>query len=204
MNVAPLLGLAVLADLELALNALDGDAKADNPGQHGAAEFPWHGLPFFGKRRLVSLNEPAEQGVLAGLFLDQFHGSVSVHGDVVPGGHRERIDIESGRNVAVRAGEHDQRLVPGERPPVAIGLGEVAFEQPVRALVLDHQRQMRSHQRRGKLGAGLRAKKDGEGIGPHGLDENGPVGQLVESGCVQGGLLTECARSGRRPRAGRG
>src|SRR5580704_17112898 len=47
-NIAALLGGAILADLELALDARNGDAEAHDAGQHGAPETLRHRAPSLG------------------------------------------------------------------------------------------------------------------------------------------------------------
>ena len=73
----------------------------------------------------------------------------------------------------MRSGEDDQGFAAGEGLPVAIGAGEVAFEDAVLAFVFDHQREVGGRERRWSSGVGLRAEENGEGIGLHGLNEDG-------------------------------
>ena len=65
-----------------------------------------------------------------------------------------------------------------------IGLGKVAFDEAVFAFVFHHQRQMGGQRAAPGSGVGLRAEEDGEGVGLHGFDEDGAVGDLVEFGRV--------------------
>ena len=184
MDVAAFFGFAVLADFEFAFNAGDGDAEADDAGQHGAAETVGHGEPFFVPGRIVDLNQALEQSLFAGIVFNEREGSVGVDGDVVPGGNGKLFDVESGRDVTVRAGKDGQGFAAGEGLPVGIGAGEVAFEEAVLAFVFDHKREVGGRERSWRLGVGLRAEENGEGIGLHGLNEDGAVGNLVEFGRV--------------------
>ena len=133
---------AILAELELAFDARNGDAEANDAGEHGAAKALGQVAPLFGIGWLVQCDQAFEQGVFAGFVFDQFHRAVGVDGDVVPGGNGERFDVKRGRDVAVRAGEDDQGFAAGEGLPVTIGPGEVAFDEAVFAFVLDDQREM--------------------------------------------------------------
>ena len=182
MYVAALLGGAILADLEFAFDSRNRDAEADNAGQHGAAEVVWHGVPFFGKGRLVGLDEAGEQRIFAGIVFHQFKGAVGVDGDVIPRGDGERIAVIGGRDVAVRAGKDDHGFAFGEGLPVAIGDGEVAFYETVRALVFHDQRKVGGDERGLRVRGGSRAEEDGERVGLHRFNEDGTVRYLVEFG----------------------
>ena len=177
---------AVLADLELAFNVRDGNAEADDAGQHGAAKAIGHGAPLFCVTRLIGGDQAFEQRGLADLVLDKFERAGGVDGDVIPGGNGERIDVKSGRYLTVGAGEDNQRLAAGEGLPVAICLGEVAFEQAVGTVVFHHQREMGGNGSAGDLLAVERAEKYGERAGLHGFDEDGAVGDLIEVWSVHG------------------
>jgi len=135
LHVDAFLGGAVLADFEFAFYTGNGDAEPDDSGQHGALEAVGHPLPLFGERRLVGLDQACQEGLLAGDVFDELKGSVGMDGDVVPGRHREWIDVVGGRDVTVRAREDDQRFAAGEGLPVPIGFGEVALDEAVVAFV---------------------------------------------------------------------
>ena len=76
---------------------------------------------------------------------------------------------------------------------MGIGFGEVAFKQAVLAFIFDYEWEVRGDGRDGEFRCGLRAEEDGEGIGPHGLDEDGAVGDLVEFGAVHWAPEEPCA-----------
>jgi hypothetical protein len=57
LNGAAFDRLAVLAELELAFEARDGNAETDYLCQHRPAEFIWHGAPFFREGRLVNVDQ---------------------------------------------------------------------------------------------------------------------------------------------------
>src|ERR1035441_920189 len=66
------LGLgAVLADLELALDARDGNAKAYNPGEHRPSKAIRHGAPPVEIHRFVGADQPCEHAFLAGKYLNK-------------------------------------------------------------------------------------------------------------------------------------
>ena len=174
-DVDALLGVAILADFEFAFDAADGDAEALDSGEHGAAEAVGHGAPLFGEGGLIGLDESGEERIFASFIFDELEGSAGMDGDVVPGGHGERIGVVGGRDVAVGAGEDDEDFAVGEGLPVAIGFGEMAFDEAVFAFVFDDQREVGGDER-----FALGTEEDGEGIGLHGFDEEGTVGDLVE------------------------
>ena len=66
LNVDALLRVAVLANFEFAFDAGNGDAEADDSGQHGALEAGGHSAPLFGEGRLVGMNEAGEESLFAG------------------------------------------------------------------------------------------------------------------------------------------
>ena len=107
----------------------------------------------------MDLNQAGEQSLFAGFVFDERQGSVGVDGDVVPGGNGKRIDVESGRDVAVRSGKDDQGFAAGEGLPVAIGAGEVAFDEAVLAFVFDDQREVGGSERRWRLGVDCGPKR---------------------------------------------
>jgi len=101
----------------------------------------------------------------------------------------------------VRTGEDRQRFVAGEGLPLGIGLGKVAFRRPWGPQSFTTEG--------GEWPWGgcrfcvcLRSEENGEGVGAHGLDEEGAISELVEAGVYMRSI--GCARSGMRLRGERG
>ena len=179
-DVGAVVGGAVLADFEFAFDAADGHAEADDAGQHGALEALGQGVPALGVSRLVLGDEALEERVLGVGVLDQLERAAGVHGDVIPGRHGELFRVMGGRDVGVRSREDDERFVAGEGLPVRIGLGEVAFNEAVRAFVFDDERQMRGGGRAVCSGT----EEYGEGMRLHQFKQQRAVGDGVECGRV--------------------
>jgi len=67
---------------------------------------------------------------------------------------------------------------------MTVGPGEMPFKDAVRSFVFDHQGKMR-RMMLCVLRCGVkRADENGERVGTHDLDEDGTIGELVESGRV--------------------
>ena len=143
MYIPALLVGAVLAELELAFDARDGNAKADDAREHGAAKTARHRTPTIHECRLVCGDKIGEKGLFTGIVVNERERAVGVNSDVVPRGHGEFFKIESWRNVTVRPREDDESFTSGKRLPVGICFGEMAFKKAVLALILDDQRKMR-------------------------------------------------------------
>lgn len=131
---------AVLADLEFAFNTGDGDAKAHDSGKHGAAESFGQVAPLLCVCGVVGLDETGEERVFSWIVFDERERAVGVDRDVVPRGNGEFFGVERRADIAVRAGEDNEGLAVGERLPVRVCLGEVAFEDAVRAFVFHDER----------------------------------------------------------------
>lgn len=174
----------VLADLELAFNARDGDAEADDTGQHGAAIAVGKIAPLVGIGRIVGLDEPCKEGFFGGIIFNEFKRAIGVYGDVVPGGDGELLGVERWADVGVRAGKDNQGFAIGERLPMGIGLGEVAFEKAVRTFFFYDEGKMRGVVLRSAYVRVERSEEDREGVAAHGFDEDCAVGDLIEFGCV--------------------
>jgi hypothetical protein len=177
---------AVLADLEFAFDAGDGDAEADDAGQHGAAESVGQIAPLLRVFLVVGFNESPEQRFFSCVVFDERERAAGVDGDVVPGGNGEFFGVERGADVAVRTGEDNEGFTVGEGMPVRIGFCEMAFEDAVGAIVFDDEGEMGRVVRAGVFCRAERANEDGEGVGLHGFDKDGAIGDLVEFGCVHG------------------
>ncbi len=133
---------AVLADLEFAVDARNGNAEAHDAGEHGAAKARGHGMPAFEIGRLQGLYQLFDKTGFTRVIFDQFERAVGVDCDVVPRRHGKRLNVQRGRNVTVRAGEDGQRFVARKRLPMRVGVGEMAFYEAVLAFVLYQERQM--------------------------------------------------------------
>lgn len=131
---------AVLTELEFSQDSGDGNAKADDPGQHGATIAVRKMTPLFGVGRIIDLDQSGKERLLSRIVFDEFKGAICVDGDVIPRWHRKLFGVERGAYVTVRAGKDDQGFAIGERLPMGVGLGEMTFEDAVRALIVDNQR----------------------------------------------------------------
>jgi len=152
LDVDALLRGAVLADFEFSFDAGDGDAEALNTGEHGAAEAIGHAAPLFGEGWFGGLDQAGEERVFAGFVFDELEGAIGVDGDVIPSGDGEFFDIVGGGDVAVRAGKDDEDFAVGEGFPVGIGVGKVAFDEAVFALVFDYQGEVGGDERGWRFG----------------------------------------------------
>ncbi len=83
-----------------------------------------------------------EQGLLAWIVLHERERAAGMDRDVIPRGHGERLSVERWGNIAVRPRKDDKGFPSGERLPMGIGFGEMAFKNAVLALVFDDQRKM--------------------------------------------------------------
>jgi hypothetical protein len=111
---------------------------------------------------------------------DERERAEGVDGDVIPGGHGERLGVERGRNVAVGAGKDDECFPAGERLPMAIGGSEMAFDDAVLTLVFHDKRKMRGEVGRRGAGGAEGTEENGKGVLAHGSEENCAIGDLVE------------------------
>src|SRR5690606_15413876 len=109
--------LSVLPELALAFQAQDLDFDADDPLQHRIDEID-RGVghpPRIRLRRLVPARQPGDHAAHEALVVDAAQPAVRMHDLVVPGRHvavrlpLARVPV--GRDVALRATEHDHRLV---------------------------------------------------------------------------------------------
>jgi hypothetical protein len=97
------------------------------------------------------MDQAGKESFFARVVFYEREGAVGMDCDVVPGGNRKLFDIESGGDVAVGARENDKSFASGEGPPVGVCLGEVAFDEPVFAFILDDEREVRRDERRWRL-----------------------------------------------------
>src|ERR1700751_755275 len=118
LNIAAVGFRAVLAQLELAFDACGGNTEADDASEQCAAEAFRQPAPVLGVGRFVCLDQAFEQGILAGLILDELQCSVRVDCDVIPGGNRKWLSVERRRYVAVWSGEDNEGFAIGEQRPV--------------------------------------------------------------------------------------
>ena len=80
----------------------------------------------------------------------------------------------------MRAGEDNEGFVIGEGLPVRIGFREVPFNDSMLPFVFDDEGKMGGMMLMGGFCGVDRAEEDCEGIGAHGLDQDGAVRDLVE------------------------
>lgn len=142
MHISALLRGAVLAELEFAFDARDGDAKSHDAREHGPAKALWQCAPMFKISRFMRRDEIGEERLFTGIVVDERESAVSVNSDVVPCGHREFFDIKSWRNVTVRSREDGESFTPGERLPVGIGFGEMALKNAMLPFIFDDERKV--------------------------------------------------------------
>ena len=86
---------AILADFELAFDARDGDAEADDAGEHCSAEAIGETAPLFGIGGFVGFNQAGEKRVFACIVFNELECAVGVDGDVVPCGDGQLLGIEA-------------------------------------------------------------------------------------------------------------
>ena len=183
---------AVLADFEFAFDARDGNAEAHDAGKHGAAESVGKATPLIEIGRVIGFNQTGEQGVFTRVVFDEFEGAEGVNGDVVPCGDGQLLGIERRADVAVRTGEDDKGFAVGEGLPVSVGFREVAFKHAVGTVIFDDEGEMGGAMWNGDFRRVDGAEEDGKGVGAHGLEESGAIGDLVEFGCVHGTMFSKC------------
>ena len=187
VHIPALLRSAILAELEFAFDALDGNAKADDAREQGAAKTVGHRTPTTHESRFMRRDEIGEKRLFAWVVVDERERAVGVNGDVVPRGHREFFDIKSWRNVTVRPREDDKSFTSGERLPVGIGFGEVTLNHAMLSFILDNKRKMGCRGARARLLAARRTTKNWtenrrERIRPHGFKQDAAIVNLIEFG----------------------
>src|SRR5690606_31701763 len=127
-DAAPLLPALVLAELRRSLEPGDAHLEADYPLEHPLAVAVRERVPTFPVRSLVF----GDQAMKAGegrLAVDRLGLAVRVHSEVVPGRYALALLVVLGGDVRVGPGEDHERLVMLERPPMRVGLREVAAER---------------------------------------------------------------------------
>src|SRR5205814_2023579 len=116
-DARPILGRAVLAQLELALDLRDPDLDADDAGEplRVVARHPGCGAAALEARR-----EPLDVATRRRRIVDRARAAVDVHGRVVPGRHTG-LRVPGRRHVAVRPNEHHEHVgARGEVLPLRI------------------------------------------------------------------------------------
>ena len=80
MHICALLGGSILAELEFAFDARDGNAKADDAREHGAAKAVGHRMPAIHECRLICGDKIGEKRIFTGSVVDQRERAVKSAG----------------------------------------------------------------------------------------------------------------------------
>jgi hypothetical protein len=82
----------------------------------------------------------------------------------------------------VRPREDDESFTAGERLPMRICLGEMAYKKAMLALIFDDQRKVGCHGARARQLARSRTEERCERISPHSFKKDATVVNLIEFG----------------------
>src|SRR5580704_14383053 len=106
-----------------------------------------------------------------------------MNGDVIPRRYRKWLRVVGRRDITVRSRKDHQRLAPGQFTPVRVGVGKMAQKRTVLAFILHQERQMRGPEFCPRLRSTCPSgwsEENRKRIGPHRLDEQAAIGDLVE------------------------